>query len=57
MFQSSEWSILTTLKLVWHYGFFTLINMKNFISDMLDNFSEYEYYCKNGKKPKKTILI
>ena len=27
--------------------------MKNFISDMLDNFSEYEYYCKNGKKPKK----
>ena len=40
LFQSSEWGILTSLKLVWRYGFFTLMNMRNFISNMLDNFSE-----------------
>ena len=42
LFQSSEWNIFTTFKLLWHYGFFTLTNMKNFVSDMLDNFSQYE---------------
>ena len=42
LFQSSEWNVFTTVKLLWHYGFFTLTNMKNFVSDMLDNFSQYE---------------
>ena len=42
LFQSSEWNVFTTVKLLWHYGFFSLTNMKNFVSDMLNNFSQYE---------------